>query len=184
MSAAPDSPLARLRSAYQERQAADPARYVDVWDDGELVAHVSRNEDMAAARGLLMTMGAIVNPALAAEIEITPDTLADILASATVGLYVRNPAGELEPLPSESGAPLRFDAEFGKVIGVPEITTPRGAVIAAFTSPAAEDGPPVLDVVRLMSVVTRVSTALVAGRSTAAGVVGKAFAMGNGATPR
>lgn len=184
MSTAPDSPLARLRANYEARQEADPARYVDVWDAGELVAHVARNEDMAAARGLLMTMGAIVNPALAAEIEVTADTLADILASATVGLYVRNPDGTLEPLPSESGAPLRFEAEFGKVIGVPEITTPRGAVFAAFTSPATEDGPPVLDVVRLMAVVTRVSTALMSGRTTAAGVVGKALAMGNGATPR
>jgi hypothetical protein len=173
---APDSPLARLRASYQARQQADPDRFVDVWEDGDLVAKIARTEDEAAARGVMRMMGAIVNPTIGEELDISAEELADILAAVTVSLHYRNGDG-LEPMLTDAGAPLRFGADFGEVIGVPEIQTPRGAVLTAFTSPVVEGGPPQLDTLRLMAVVTRVCGALVSGRTTAAAVVGKASAM-------
>lgn len=180
---APDSTLAQLRASYKARQEADPARYVDIWEDGQLVAQIARTEDMAAASGVMRTMGAIVNPDVAEQLAITPEALADILAATTVALHVRNPDGTLEPIPTPSGLPARFDATFGELIDVPDITTARAAVFAAFTSPATEDGPPTLDSLRLMATVTRVCTALMSTREVVKAVVGKASATGNGATP-
>lgn len=184
MTAAPSSPLARLRASYEERQKAGPARYVDLWGDGGLVAQVARTEDIQAATSLTRTMGAIVNPAVAESLEITADTLADILAAATVGLFERQPDGSLEPLPGANGQPLTFGPEFGAAIGVPEITTPRAAVIAAFTEQATEDAPPTLDTLRLITAVTATANTLTATRTSAQAVVGKASPTPNGATPQ
>lgn len=182
--AAPGSSLARLRGAYKARQEAEPPKYVDIWDDGDLVAQVARTEDMDASTGIMRTMGALVSADVAASLGIQPETLADILASTTVALFARESDGTLEPMLTASGEPLRFGADFGVAIGVPEITTAQGAVFAAFTSPATEDAPPTLDSLRLMTTVSRVATALMSTRPSARETVGKASATSNGATPR
>jgi hypothetical protein len=179
---APNSPVARLRASYQARQQADPDRFVDVWDAGELVAKIGRSEDMDAARTVMRTMSVMIRPELAEQIEITPDDLADVLAATTMSLHVRNGNG-LEPLLIGDGQPVRFDHTYGQAIEVPEITTPRGAVFAAFTSPVVDDGPPELDTLKLMAVVSRVCATLATGRDVAQEVVGKASATSSGATP-
>lgn len=175
------SPLERLRASYQARQEADPVRYVDVWEDGELIARIARTEDMTAARGVMRTMAALVEPELSDRITITPEDLADILIACTVGLYTRNGDAQPEPIQVD-GIPLRFDAAFGAAIGAPDVGTPRGAVFAAFTSPATSDGPPQLDVLRLYAVVARVCTVLSTGRDAAQATVGKDSAPATGET--
>jgi hypothetical protein len=167
------SPLARLRASYQARQEADPARFVDVWDD-ELVAKVARTDDLRSAQGIMRMMGALLQPEVADALDMSPEDLADILATTTQSLHYRNGAG-LEAMLDDAGLPLRFDGPaFGKAIGVPEIATPRAAVFAAFTSPAVEGGPPVLDTLRLLGVTTRVCSALMSTREAAKAIVGKA----------
>jgi hypothetical protein len=171
--AAPGSPLARLRASYAARQEADPSRYVDVWE-GELIAKVSRSDDLRTAQGIMRMMGALVQPEVAEALDMSPEDLADILATTTKSLHYRNGDG-LEAMLTGDGAPLRFDGpEFGAAIGVPEIATPRAAVFAAFTSPAVEDGPPELDTLRLLAVTTRVCNALMSTREAAQAIVGKA----------
>jgi hypothetical protein len=146
---------------------------VDVWDD-ELVAKVARSDDLRAAQNIMRIMGALVQPEVAEALDMSPEDLADVLATTTQSLHYRNGAG-LEPILTEAGHPLRFDGpEFGELIGVPDIATPRAAVFAAFTSPAVEDGPPELDTLRLLAVTTRVCNALMSKREAAQAIVGKA----------
>jgi hypothetical protein len=169
----PDSPLARLRANYEARQAASEDRYVDVWEDGSLVARFGRSEDMASARGVLRTLTYLANNEAAAAIDVTVDDLADVLAVTTISLHTRQPDGELEPLLDSAGQPLRFDASFGQAIGVPEVVTPRGAVLVAFT-----DGvPPQIDAARLMLCATYVAGVLAAGRMDAEAVLGEPSAL-------
>lgn len=179
------SPLARLRATYEARQEADPARYVDIWSDGDLVARVARPpDDIKTARGIMRTMAALVEPQDSDRLVITPEDLADILVAATVSLHARNgdPTAEPDPIPGPGGLPLRFDQSFGEVIGVPEIGTPRAAVFAAFTKPAHEGGPPVLDTLELLRVTTNVCNVLLTGRQAAQETVGKASPLAIDAT--
>jgi len=171
MSAA-DSPLARLKANYEARQEADPDRFIDIWEDGHLVAKIARASDIASARGAMRT-GAMLTALNGAELAVTVDDLADLVAAATVSLHDRQADGTLEPLLDAAGGPLRFDAAFGGVIGVPEVTTARGAVLVALTDGA----PPALDATRLLFIATRVATVLAAGRQDAEAAVGEASAL-------
>lgn len=162
--AASDSPLARLRASYEERQRAPEARYVEVWDDGALSARIRRTSDVSQARGIMRTAAALV--ADEDRLALTADDLADVIEKATDSLHTVND-GEYEPVLDEDGNPLSFDARFGAVIGVPKITTPRGAVFAAFSSPAVEGGPAELDTLRLMACATQIAFLLAGGGSRA-----------------
>jgi len=182
--AAPGSALDRLRTAYAARQEADPARYVEVWDDGALYARIARSENLEVASGVMRSMTAIMRPDVAEQVSVTVEDLADIVAAATVSLHELNGDGtpSPEPLKTDDGTLLRFDQAFAEVIGVPEVQTPRAAVFAAFTSPVTEDGPPQLDTLKLMTVATQVCTILVAGREAAQITVGKASTQASDAT--
>lgn len=182
--AAPSSPLARLRASYEARQQADPARYVDIWSDGTLVAKIARTEDIAAASSLLRAVGSLLGVQGFEQLDLSAEDLADIIASSTQSLHERDEHGEpvREPI-SIDGVALRFDAGYGKAIGLPDVTTSRGAVFAAFTSPATEGGPPVLDTLRLTLVAMAIGGILMAGRDTAAQTVGKASPTSSVTTP-
>lgn len=181
--AAPTSPLARLRASYAARQDADPERYVNVWEDGDLVAKIARTEDLTSARAVMRAMSALLSPLAAERMDATPDELADIIATATTSLHQRGDTGELEPIVTEAGMPLRFDGYYGQAIGVPDITTPRGAVFSAFTRPAVEGGPPVLDTLQLLKVATEVCTALASSQAAAREAVGKVSLPSSFTTP-
>jgi hypothetical protein len=174
---APDSPLAGLRATFAARQEAAPDRYVDIWDGGHLIAKLDRTTDPAWARAAMRTMAMLVDDAEA--MRVTEEDLADVIAMATAGLYVREGDGAPVAL-GQPGAPLRFDSAFGQAVGLPEITTPRDAVYAAFSSPTVEGGPAELDVLKLMLVATTVAFTIAdmaeQASATAEAVVGEASA--------
>lgn len=159
---APDSPLARLRADYEERLQADPDRYVDIWEDGSLVARVARSEDIAGARSLMRTLGYILDTN--AQVELAAEDLADVVADTTLSLHHLAADGTRHPLLDHDGQPLRFGAAFGRAIGVPEVTTARGAVLVAFQ----EGEPPSLNALRLMTVATQIAMALTTTSQAAA----------------
>lgn len=157
MSTAPDSPLARLRASYQARQKVAPARYVDIWDDGSLVARLARASDIASARAVMRTVAVLIDGS-EDTLTVTEDDLADVVAMATAELCYRDEGGKNAPL--GDGAPLRFDGAYGAAIGVPEVATPRGAVFAAFSSPVTEGGPAELDTLALMATASAIAFTL------------------------
>lgn len=174
MSTAPDSPLARLRAAYQDRQKAAPAQYVDIWPGGELVARVGRSADLAGARGVMRTALSLATGGAAEGLTATVEDLADVIATATTGLYTRGEDGKLIDM-GQDGLPLTFGPQFGTAIGVPEITTSAGAVLVAFT-----DGePPELDTVALLGCAMAFAGHLSSGleRPNAETAVGEASAL-------
>ncbi len=56
---------------------------------------------------------------------------ADTLIAACVGLFLRGPDGELEPLLGSSGEPVGYDAELAKGLGL-EAQTAREVLLAVF----------------------------------------------------
>ena len=155
--AAPGSPVDDLRADFEARQKAAEPQHVDLWDDGRLVAQVCRSADIAGARGALRAMAVLASGATG--VDLTVDDLADVVASATVGLYRREPDGTLTPRGAPT--PLRFGQEFAAALGYPEITEPRDAVLLAFT----EGDPPDVNALRLMMAATQVAGALVTERA-------------------
>lgn len=158
---AADSPLARLKANYAARQEADKARYIDLWDDGSLVARVGTSSEVSAARGVMRIMTSMAaGPEQAAQLDVTTDDLADVIAAVTVSLHERDEDGTLTDLADEAGNPLRFDSRFGALIGYPQATLPRDAVLLAFT----RGDPPAVDAVALMVAVTY-AAGVVTGRT-------------------
>jgi hypothetical protein len=148
--AAAGSPLERARRRYQQNQQEDYL-HLDVprWGD-DLVMRIGLPSDEGAASAisslLALTSGGQLPSA-------SPDQLADALASAVVCLCSRGYDGTLEPLNApDTGQPLRFDHAFGPAIGVPECSTPRAAVLLAFTS----GEPPMVNTGALAMVATSV----------------------------
>lgn len=146
--AAPDSPLGRLRGRLAATTAAKPV-YVDIWPDGQLVARVGRptdTQDTKAARAAMRTVGSLSGDSAIAEVmDVTADDLADLIAASTASLHERV-GGDLTPINDASGLPLKFDANYGVAVGLPELGTGRMAVLSVFT-----DGePPMLDTMALM----------------------------------
>ncbi len=175
------SPLARLRAGFEARQEADPDRWVDIWPGGELVAKIGRGGGIAGAVGTARTTMALarVNDAdEAQQLGLSVEDLADVIAAATISLHTRDEAGEHEPIVSEHGLPLRFDEQFGAAIGVPEVVTPRGAVMVAFTG----GEPPEVDALMLLMTALKVAGMLMADRQVARETVQKDFPTRTGAT--
>ena len=125
-----DNPLDRARQRLAARRRE---RHFNVgvpgWGD-ELVARVDECDPWVADLITTWTLDAGV------------DATADLIAAAVTRLYVRTETGELAAIvdPS-SGQQLRFDGRFGPALGVPYCTTPRAAVLLAFS----EGEPPVVD---------------------------------------
>lgn len=157
---APDSPLARVRAQYAAQQR-DRYEDIDVWADGSLVARVRVIDDTRAVGGTMRAIQALTASAGDGE-TASVDDMADLIAAATTQLYSRGEDGELEPVLS-AGEPLAFDSAFGAAIGVPEVTTPAGAVIVALT----EGEPPRVNAMRLASVAMEIATWLATGKSIA-----------------
>jgi len=140
-----DSPLARIREQYEARQT-ERHEDIDIWPDGALIARVGiiGPDDTEGARGGMRSLRAFFDEDENAP-PPSPADMADVIAAATRGLYYREGDGEPVALPSEDGLPVRLDAAFGQVIGVPDIATPRQAVFTAFT----EGEPPQVNVMGL-----------------------------------
>ncbi|MDW5597664.1 hypothetical protein VSS74_25155 [Conexibacter stalactiti] len=136
--AAADSPLARLRAAFDARRsAAELFLPIPGWE-GALVARVTV-PDHDFVRSLVGATGTI-------------DWMADFVAATVTGLY--EPAGvddegepQLTALEGSSG-PLRFDTQFGAQVGLEDVSSARAAVQAAFTV-GGDGGFPVVNVVAL-----------------------------------
>lgn len=163
------SPLAGLRAKYKERQESADDLWVDVWEDGSLVAKIQRVDTTGASR-IIRTIGAMVSPD--SGVEITTKDLAEVIAAATESLHERREDGTMVPILDPQGTPLRFDRRFGEAIGAPELATPVAAVIGAFT----DGDPPSLNTVRMMACATTIAGLLSQGRAThdAEVVVGEA----------
>ena len=178
--AAPDSPLERLRASYEARIDAQP-RYVDVRPPqapfGALVMQVGRSADVDGARGVMRTMAALSSDTADTNLTITADDLADVIASATTGLHERQEGGDLVALHDDDGSPLTFGPSLGAALGYAQVVVPRDVVLLAFTE-AEGDGPPTVDILRLMLCATAVAGMMIVGSSDAASAVGKASTTG------
>jgi len=159
------SPLERLRTAYEARQQSRTTD-IDLWEDGTLVARIGM-VDTTGARDAMRTLMRLMSDDAG---DLTEDDLAGVIAAATKGLYARDADGTLEQLTTDAGLPLMFDGPvFGEAIGRPEITTPAGAVLAAFT----EGDPPQVNALRLLTVATAIAGWLVGGDDAEDSVTGR-----------
>lgn len=162
MNTDPTSPAGRVRARFEKRQQA---RYLDVeiFDDGngggELIARVRPTDDEHCGRIAMLVLAAIRPEA---QIDLAAEDLALMIAASTIGLYTRDEDGELEPL-QDNGVQLTF-AQAGALLGLPEMSSPEGGVMAAFS----EGEPSVLNATRLVATAQRVAAFLVTGQDAAA----------------
>ncbi len=111
------------------------------WDD-DLVAQIDGSDERAAAQARAWHAAARL------------DETADMIAAAVKRLYTRAADGQLEAVVDlTSGLQLRFDGRFGPAVGVPYCTTPRGAVMLAFSV----GEPPTIDVAGLTEFATSIN---------------------------
>jgi len=154
------SPLERLRTSYEARQKARTTD-VDLTEDGSLVARVGM-VDASGARDAMRTLMRLVSDDAG---DLSDRDLAGVVASATRGLYSRDPVSKaLEPLVGDDGAPLSF-VTLAAALGVPEITTGEAAVRLVFT----EGDPPAVNSLRLLTAATTIAGWLVGDRDAAPG---------------
>lgn len=146
------SPLERLKATYAARQNANTCE-VDIFADGSLVAEVG-SVDEAGAKGALLTVVRLQGDDAG---DLTNDDLAQVIASATRGLYARRDDGTLEPL-TDDGAQVSFGS-LGGVLGYPQVTDPKDGVLIAFT----EGDPPTINSFRLLLVAMTVAGFLAEG---------------------
>jgi hypothetical protein len=116
------TPLERVQSRLAARRRETHINlHVPGWDD-DLIARVDRSNDGTAELVRGWHAGAEL------------DATADMVAAAVTRLYTRGRDGKLEAVVDPaSGVQLRFDGRFGPAVGVPYCTTPRGAVMLAFS---------------------------------------------------
>lgn len=148
------SPLERLKTTYAAQQEARTTD-VDLFHDGSLVAKVG-SVDEAGARGAMLTIVRLQGGAVGVG-DFTNDDLAQVIASATRGLYSRTENGTLEPL-TDAGAPVTF-ATLGAVLGFPQVVDPKDGVLIAFT----EGDPPAINSFRLLMAAMTVAGFLLGG---------------------
>jgi len=148
---APDSPLARLRADYAARQK-DRHHDIEAWPGCVLRVGLVGAEDTGGVRGAVRAMISLGDDDPDSPVP-SVDDMADVIAAACRGIYYRNDDGELEQVIGEQGLPVRYDAGYGAAIGVPEITTPRGAVLVAFT----EGEPPQVNARKLAAIATEIA---------------------------
>ena len=144
------SAIERIRAKYEERQRE---RHLDVeiWG-GDLIVRVGMVE-FAGAKGAARAISSLQSEDGVATADLDPSDMADVIAEATIGLYVPGEDGP-EQLVAENGVPILFDAAFGEAIGVPEVTDARSAVYAAFT----EGVPPKVNALSMLMVMTKIAS--------------------------
>lgn len=138
-----DSPLGRLRAAHAERQARREDRDIDVPGFPGLVARLGPIGDgdaaLAAIRVAVSTVGGKDT-----DRDVVDDAI-QVIAAGVASLHARD-GDRLEAIVDEHGRPVRFDAFYGRAVGVDGVSTAAGAVVSAFTG----GDPPELDVTGLL----------------------------------